>query len=250
VNALYPLTNIDDDQPWNPVQFTVNPTYLLLDKGSATRTDIVSFIHANFDAGTVLRVQENATNVWTSPTISHQFTADGPAEDDMPSNPLSDRTAVSGFTIGGLRYLRILIVSGQTSLLSIGNIRVSGRKRVFSDTTTTVRDRSYGAIDRELHPVIKRKTDAGTSVGYSRGTRSRDVAGTIRCDADGYADLLTMTRSSRGASRPFLLVPNPDVNEALFVNWDDSTPLERAYTDLGINDVRVLWSELGRGLVP
>jgi len=250
VNPLYPLTNIDDDQPWNPVIFTVNPTYIVLDKGSATRTDVVGFIHVNFDDGAVVRVQENASNVWTSPTMSHQFTADGPAEDDMPSNPYSDRTGVSGYTTSGLRYLRIYIVSGQTSLLSIGLVRVSGRKRVFADASTTVRDRDYGATDRESHPIIKRKTDAGTSIGYSRGTRDRVIAGNIRCDTDGFADLQTMTRSSRGALRPFLLVPDPAENEAMFVTWDEDVPLEKRWTDYGIFDVRVQWDEVGRGLAP
>lgn len=252
VNALYQLTNIDDGKPWNPVVFTVNPTYLLFDKGSAKRTDIVGLIHWGLDAGAVIRVQENATNIWTSPTMNHEFTAAGPAEDGMPANPFSDRTAVSGYTTTGLRWLRILIVSGQASLLSIGMVRVSSHKRTFSDATTTVRDRNYGAIDREHHPLIERRTDADSQLGYSRGTRARWVSGTIRYDADGFVELRSLLRASRGRSLPFYVIPDPDTNEMVWVKWGTGadTALERNYTDLDVNDVHVDFEEVGRGLAP
>lgn len=250
ISGVYPLANIDDNQPWNPAQFTANPTRITANFGSAKRVDFVSFIHCNFDASAVVRVQMNAANTWSGPSLSVTVPTDGPTEDGMPSNPYVDLTGVSGYTTGGYQFLSIQLVSGQSSLLSLGLVRLSSHQRVFSDTSTTVRDRSYGATDREVQPIIKRKTDAGTAVGYSRGTRERSVGGTIRCDAGGFADLQTMTRASRGALRPFALVPDPDVNEALFVTWDQDTPLERVYTDLGINDVRVNFVEVGRGLAP
>ncbi len=252
VNSLYPLTNIDDDQPWNPVIFTVNPTFVLLDKGSNTRTDIVSFIHTNFDAGAIIAVKEKATNSsWGSPTVTQSLTMTGPAEDDMPANQSSDRTLLSGYTTAGLRYLRIEIVSGQTSLLSIGLVRVSSHKRVFSDASTTVRDRDYGAQDREQHPNIERVTDAGTQLGYSRGTRARWASGNLRLDADGYAEYLALKRATRGRSRPSLFVPDPAENEAWFAKWGiPDTPHQRTWTDYGIFDCPFEVEELGRGLAP
>jgi hypothetical protein len=151
-----------------------------------------------------------------------------------------------------LRWLRILIVSGQTSLLSIGLVRVSSHKRVISDASTTVRDRDYGATDKESHPNIERPTDAGTQLGYSRGTRARWIGGSIRCDAGGYAELQSLTRASRGRSRPFLVVPDPDVAEAMFVKWGASSDsmFQRTWTDYGIFDVPIDLEEVGRGLAP
>ena len=251
VNSLYPLTRIDDDKPWNPVIYTANPTRITCDRGSAKRTDRVSFIHAKWDAGAVVRVQANTSNSWGAPLQTVTLTMDRPdAGDSMPANPTTDLTVVSGYNLTGLRYLSIQIVSGQTSLLSIGLVRVSSHNRVFSDASTTVRDRDYGAIDRETHPIIKRTTDAGTQIGYSRGTRHRVIAGNIRCDEDGFADLRTMTRTSRGGSRSFLIGPDPDVNEVMFVNWNEDLPLERTWTDKGVWDVKVQFDELGRGLAP
>ncbi len=58
-----------------------------------------------------------------------------------------------------------------------------------------------------------------------------------------------MTRASRGALRPFLLVPDPDVNESLFVFSEEET-LEKSYTDHNVFDVRVSFAEVGRGLAP
>ncbi len=252
VNSLYPLTNIDDDKPWNPVIFTVNPTYILFDKGSAKRTDLVAFIHAKFDAGAMVIVKEKAADAsWGSPTVSQTLTMTGQAEDNMPANQASDRTLLSGYTTTGLRYLRIEIVSGQTSLLSIGLVRVSSHKRVFSDDSTTVRDRDYGALDKEHHPLLERYTDAATQIGYSRGTRARWASGNLRLDATGYAEYLTLKRAARGRFKPSLLVVDPDVNEAMFGKWGiPDTPHQRTWTDYGVFDCPFDFEELGRGLAP
>ncbi len=120
VNSLYPLTNIDDNKPWNPVVFTSNPSYLLFDGGSAKRKDTVAFIHVNWDAGAIIHIEENASNVWTSPTMTSTLTMSGATEDGVPANPWSDRTVLSGYTTSGLRWLRIHLISGQSTLLSIG----------------------------------------------------------------------------------------------------------------------------------
>jgi hypothetical protein len=252
LNSLYPFANIDDDQPWNPVKYTANPSGILLDMSVATRVDWVGFIHCNFDLGAVIRVQMNATNSWGSPTVDVPLVIAGPTEDGMPPNPFADLTAASGYTTSGLRYLLVHVVSGQSSLLSLGLVRVSSRQRVFSDASTSNRDRDYGAVDREHHPVIERTTDAGAQVGYSRGTRARWVGGNLRLDATGYAEYLTLKRATRGRFKPSLLVPHPDdENEVMFVKWGiPDTPHQRTWTDYGVFDCPFDAEEVGRGLVP
>lgn len=242
VNSNYPLTNIDDGKPWNPVIFTGNPTRIYHDAGSPVPCPLVSFIHCNFPAGYEPTVGRG--NVLGASSAGANVVCDGPAEDGMPANPFVELT-------GSYRYTWIDFPSTAT-LLSLGLIRLSGAKRTFSDASTTVRDRSYGAIDREHHPSIERTTDAGVQLGYSRGTRARWVSGTIRYDATGYLELRGLLRASRGRALPFLVIPDPDVNEALWVKWGTSadTALERNYTDLDVNDVKVDFEEVGRGLAP
>jgi hypothetical protein len=255
VNAVYPLTNIDDDKPWNPTVFTVNPTSLTIDFATAKRVDVVSFIHVKFDAAAVIHVQMNATNTWATPTVDGTLVVVGPAEDSMPANPFIDLTAVSGYSTGGFRYLNIKIVSGQSSLLSFGNVRISGRKRTITGFTSTPRNRASGGGDAESHPVMERPTDAGAQLGYSRGTRARWVNGSIRCNDTGFSDLLTWTRSCLGRFKPSLLIPDSSVNEAYFVKWGASADyiLQRQTlqtTPTSVHDVPVNWEEVGRGLAP
>ena len=251
VNSVYPLTNIDDDKPWNPTVFTTNPTSLTIDFATAKRVDVVSFIHCKFDAAAVIHVQMNSTNTWASPTVDGTLVVAGPAEDSMPANPFIDLTAVSGYSTGGLRYLNIKIVSGQSSLLSFGNVRISGRKRTITGFTgTQPRDRAIGASDNEGHPLIERPTDAGAQLGYGRGTRARLVSGMIRCRDAGFADLQSWTRASRGRLKPFLLIPDSTINEAIFAKWGADGNLQRSTVGPSIHDVPVEWEEVGRGLAP
>lgn len=253
VNSVYPLTNIDDDKPWNPTVFTVNPTSLTIDFATAKRVDVVAFIHCNFDASAVIHVQMNATNTWATPTVDGTLVVAGAAEDSMPANPFIDLTAVSGYSTGGFRYLNIKIVSGQVSLLSFGNVRISGRKRTLTGfTSSTPRDRAFGAGDAESHPVMDRPTDAGAQLGYSRGTRARFVSGSIVCNDSGFADMQTWTRSARGRFKPFVLIPDSTTNEALFAKWGNGSDwlFQRTILSRGIHEVPVEWEEVGRGLAP
>lgn len=253
VNALYPLTRLDDGKPWNPTIFTANPTRITIDFGSAKRVDLVSFAHVNFDLGAVIHAQMNASNSWSSPSLDTAVVIAGPAEDGMPANPFVDLTPVSGYSGSGFRYLSLQVVSGQVSLLSFGLIRVTKVKRQITGFASTgVRNRDWGGTESEKHPLIERVTDAGVQLGYSRGTRARFVNGSVRCVNAGWADLVTWTRSTRGRSRPCLLVPDPTVNEALWVKWGASADMLLKRTTFGPSayDVPVDWEEVGRGLAP
>lgn len=250
LNSSYPFANIDDGKPWNPTKYTANPTGILLDMSTPKRVDFVSLIHCNFDVGAVIKIQMNATNSWASPTVSVTLTIAGPdSGDSMPANPFADLTTAPGYTTSGLRYLLVHVVSGQSSLLSLGEVRVSSHKRVLHDDSTSDRDRDYGAVDKEDHPTIKRLTDAGTQVGYSRGTRARWATGNLRLDATGYAEYLAWTRAARGTFKPFAFCPDPTVNEMWFAIMTD-TPHQRTWTDYNVFDCPFAVEELGRGLAP
>lgn len=250
VNAVYPLTNIDDAKPWNPVIYSVNPTRITLDMASAKRVDLVPFFHTNFDAGAVIRVQMNAANSWGSPSVSATVTIPTVGEDGFPGQPWVDLTGVAGYSVGGYRYLSIAIVSGQSTLLSIGDVRVSSTKRPLAGVSAGVpasfqRNRKTS----EIHPTINRLTDAGVQLGYSRGTRSERTAGTIITGATGLAQILSWHRTARGSFVPFLLIQDDAVNEAQLVLWDTD---QVAWTliAVGVYAVDVAWVEVGRGLRP
>lgn len=246
LNASYPLTNIDNDQPWLPTIFTINPTRIKIDFGTAKRVDLVSFIHCNFDAAAVIKVEMNATDSWGAPSLTTTVVIPTVGEDGMPGNPFVDLTGVAGYSVGGYRWLSIKIQSSQSTLLSLGLVRLTSTKRTV---TNNVQD---GVRVKERQPVIEHGTEGGVQLAYARGIRERTIEGAIQTSDAGIAALLTSWRATKGRTSPFLLVFDPTVNEAIFVKWGSSPEVafDRTYTFLNLNDMPVSWVEVGRGLKP
>ena len=240
VDTSYPLTNIDDERPWKPVKFTVNPTRIKCDRGSAKRTDVVSFIHCNFDAGAVIKVQFNATDAWGGPTVNQTLTIPAVAEDGQPGNPFIDFTDKAGYTASGLRWLSIEITSGQSTLLSLGLVRVSGLKRQPDPNI------AHDVVKREWHEVLE---PIRFGLGYGLGTRNRQWAGAFRYRTEAqFTSLLSWSRAAYGPWKPFLFILDPSVNESAWVKWDG--PLfESTYTYLK-QTVSIIFNEVLRGLKP
>lgn len=248
VNPLYPLTRLDDGKPWNPTIFTVNPTRLIIAHTGAVRLDMVSFIHCNFPAG-YAPVVGRGSAVGTALTTA-AISGTGPAEDNQPAQPFADMTSKSGY--GNYAYTWIDLPATGT-LLSLGMIRLSSTKRQIAGFASNgARNRDWGGSETETHPLIERRTDASTQIGYSRGTRARTVHGSVRCIDAGFANLQSWTRATRGRFSPCLLIPDPTVNEAMWVRWGASADAILKRTTFGPSayDVPVDWEELGRGLAP
>jgi hypothetical protein len=241
VNALYPLTNIDDGVPSNPVIYTVNPTRLICDHGTAVRLDLVSFIHCNFPAGYAPTVARGSV-VGTALT-SAVVTCPGPSEDGVPSNPFVDLTTKVGYA--NYRYTWIDLPSTST-LLWLGHIRLSSHKREAPQHL------GFSAKTTEKHPYLEHTTDADTQIGYSRGTRARLVKGLVRTDDAGFAWLQSWWRGCRGRLYPFLLILDDTVNEAMWVKWGVTSDVvfERTILFEDVHDLDLGWEEVGRGLRP
>lgn len=248
VNPLYPLTNIDDGKPWNPVIFTVNPSRLILTHSGAVRLDLGGFFQCNFPAGyaPVLARGNVIGTALTTATLSGA----GPAEDDQPAQPFLDMTTKTGYSTYPYTWIDLPVTG---TLLSLGMIRLSSNKRQIAGFASTgARNRDWGGSEAETHPLIERRTDAGTQIGYSRGTRARSVHGSVRCIDAGWANLQSWTRATRGRLRPCLLIDDPTVNDAKWVRWGASADAILKRTTFGPSayDVPVDWDELGRGLPP
>lgn len=244
VDASYPLTNIDTIYPWKPVKFTVNPSFLLIDFGSAKRVDVVSFIHCNFDTATI-HVQMNATNAWGAPTVDRTVTVPAATEDGMPANPWVDMTADPGYSTSGLRWLRI--TTANTALLSLGLVRLT---KTLRQLTATLRPGTR-AEDLGL-PVMEFNTYGSVQLGYRIGVRLRPVAGEFLAIATNDA-LIKSWFLSTGRYFPHLLILDPSVNEAMWMKWgsDPTWRLQRTYAAPGgVRTVAAAWDEYGRGMKP
>lgn len=249
VNALYPITNIDDDQPWNPVKFTTNPSIILRTFPAAQRVDLVLFTNCTFDAGATVTVEMNGANAWPGALVS-PVTVPTVGEDGFPGDPFVDVTKNGAYLIGGRQYLAIRI-SGQTSPLSLGNVRISAVKRTIP-TAFLASDVPAGfnigrAVDED-HPIVRHRTMAGVLVGVSRGTRYEASNGSITCGEAGWSALRSLERAAFGGLNPFTLIPNDAINEGSLVVFTEK--LSRRSLAPGAYEVPIAWEPIARGLRP
>lgn len=243
-DAAYPLTNIDDVRPWKPVKYTSNPSFLLIDFGSAKRVDLVAFIHCNFDTATI-HVQMNATNSWGAPTVDRTVTIPAADESGMPGGPFADMTADPGYTTGGLRWLRI--TTANTALLSLGLVRLVAQARQL---TTNIQ---WGHQDQEQYPVLEFASEGSVQLGYALGVRNRMLTAKFDTISDATLALLrSWFRACNGRALPSLLILDPTVNDAWWVKWGDQPTwlFQPTHQFLNLNGVPAIWAEVGRGLKP
>ena len=72
-------------------------------------------------------------------------------------------------------------------------------------------------VERERHGGIVHRTDYGVKLKLSLGTRERGLRGLVR-GAAVRADLRALERDAQGLQRSFLLIPDEDENDALYVD--------------------------------
>jgi len=70
----------------------------------------------------------------------------------------------------------------------------------------------------ESHPVVHHETDYGVDLDFGFGVRVRGGVLTAR-EEDGRTAFLSLERAQRGRLRPWVLIPNHALNDALFVKF-------------------------------
>jgi hypothetical protein len=63
----------------------------------------------------------------------------------------------------------------------------------------------------------------------------------------GLLEMQTLWRQARANARPWLLVPDEDVNEALLAIWEGPS-LSRQRVAVFAHSLQLAWTELSRGL--
>jgi len=108
----YPVTNVLDSRLSRIFKTDASTTAtILFDAGSAVKVAAVTIANHNMVTGGTYKVQGNATNVWTSPTVDETIT-------------FASGNMTKQFTGGTLRYWRISIVNATNpdGFISIGRI--------------------------------------------------------------------------------------------------------------------------------
>lgn len=241
-DGTYPATNLGDLDPAVPAKLTGTSGNWVFDFGSAQRVDVVAIIHHNLTAGLNVQIQGNATNAWGAPTLAASITIPAFGEDGQPANPFLDLTGVSGYSTSGFRFWRLLIGAASGANVAIGEFLLVSNKRTL---TKNIR---WGAEETEEHPVIEHETAHGVTRVYDLGVRRRRLRAELFISDANLALFRTLHRSAKGRVRPFLVVPNPSVNDAWFVRFDAAS-VNRQYVVTDRSTFTFGLEELSRGLV-
>lgn len=237
-DTTYPAAGLKDLNPAKPAKLTSTTGAWLWDFGVAKSVDLVAIIHHNLTAGLNVRIQANAANAWGAPSIDQAITIPAYQEDGFPVSPFVDLT---GINPRSYRYWRLVVVAANGAPVAIGEVVLAATKRTFEINV------SWGAREQEEHPIIEHRTDHGVSIIYDLGTKWRTFAGELETTDAGLSSLRSLARDARNRARPFLLIPDPDINDAWFVRLLEPN-FEHEHTFINQRKLSVRFQEVSRGL--
>lgn len=193
--AAYPVANLTDRRAHTVTRSTgTTITYQAAFAGART-LQAVALINTNATAA-VLGVGGGATHTIPIPATP----ADG-----LPLDPWLDLRHVantsSTFT---------LALTGPTGVALGEWLLVTALRELKIQWTPN-------PSDRERHATIVHRTDYGVKLKLGLGVRERGLRGSALGE-DVRAEILALERDARGPLRNFLLIPDEDHNDALYVN--------------------------------
>lgn len=241
-DAAYPKANLYDSNPAKPAKLTTTTGAWRWDFGVAQRIDLVALIHHNLTAGLEVRIQGNAADAWGAPTFNQVITIPAYLGDGYPSNPWLDLTGLAAYSTGGFRYWRLVVVGTNAAAIAIGEVWLGALKRSLTPNI------DWGARQPFERKTVEHRTDFGVSNIYDLGVTIRNMQGQLDTTDAQAALIQAWWRDTRGRVRPFLLVPNGDVNDAWLVRWTKNQ-IEPTLNNIDRNVFQMEFEEVGRGLL-
>lgn len=236
----YPADNLGDLVPSIPAQLATTTGAWKLSFAAAQRIDVVALPHHNLTAGLEVRFQGNATDAWGSPTLDAPITIPAYRGDGFPPGAWKDLTGVTGYSTSGFQYWRLVIVGVNANPVKIGELVALSLKRTLNPNI------SWGASRKDERPIIENVTDYLVSTIYDLGVTRRSISGELDTTDAGLASVRAWWEDARGRARPFLVIPDEDVNEAWFVRWSGDLNPTLQITDR--NTIPMDFQEVSRGL--
>jgi hypothetical protein len=245
-DSAYPPADLGDLRPEHPAKLTSTSGSFVADLGSAKVVEICAIIHGNFDAGTNVRLQGNATNTWGAPTVDQPFTIPARYADSFPVNVWLDlKTLIPSAGTRTLRFWRLISVSVQTNPIAIGEWVMYTTKRDLG-----VRNIQYGSLRDWYRPAIIHQTDLFARRIYDLGTTLRTCTITFQPEATVLAQIDTWYRDALGTMKPFLIVPDGGENDAWLVGFNDPQWECVRVNPPNYHTAQIKFQEFSRGLFP
>jgi hypothetical protein len=238
-DAAYPKSNLVNGNPANPFRFTATTGNIVFDFGNAVTIDIFALVMHNLSAGIDLRLQANATNAWSAPSLDQAITVGAKDKDGFPPNPWKDLTGIGSRTF---RYWRLLVNSANSVNCAFGHVHFGGTKR------SLVHNISWGLQEAIERTIIEHETDYYVSTVYDLGVKVKTLQGDVETSDAGLTAIRDWWDACRGRALPSLIVPDPAVDAAMLVRWADIRRTDtREFKN--VNKLSLAWREVSRGLV-
>lgn len=246
----FPVSYLWDGAPGSPARLTATSGWFLFQFAGAQPIQLVSLIHSNLAAGlTNVNIQGNGSNLWTSPSFNQSFTIPTWRKNGFPRNPFLDLRNLAGYNPAGFAWWRLNFGTANTGNISIGELWMSPTYRSFPYGNRPGSDRGWkfnNSIDT---------TDAGQTVGYELAGPQRkanftiDLLGMSAPEIAARDDVFDWIEVCRGGLRPFLYIPDTNVNEAMLVKGEEEEPTYST-SSLGKYELSLNMLEVGRGVAP
>lgn len=225
-DAAYPAANLVDLDVAKPAKLTTTSGYWLLNFGSARSLAAVALLNHNLDAGAVVYLQANGSDSWLAPAFQRAFTIPADEADGFSVNPWLDVRDAAAY-----RYWRIYVpaASPNSVAIAIGEVVAVTALRALPDDFQV----GAGLEESEQMPDILHESEFGARAAYTVGVKWKiwDGGMTVTTADDHWA----LARAARGRARPWLFVPDREVNAAYLVTFDWDGPrqvLRRVVGDL------------------
>lgn len=241
-DATYPAANIADRIVAKPAQLSTTTGSWTGDFSAAQRADWFALLIDNLTPGLTVRYQMHTAASWGTPDLTTTITIPSRLGDGFPPGAWKDLTGVAGYTVGGKQFHRLLIEGVNAEAVKVGELAIISTKRTLNPNLNWPVRRS------EQRPIIENVTDYGVSTIYDYGVTRRRIEGSLDVTDTVRDQMLEWWRDARGRARPFVLVPDEDVNEAVMVRFArDMVDVDQQLNDRNV--ISLAFEEVSRGLV-
>ncbi len=233
----YPIANVVDGNPAWPAKNSGTTLRIVADLGTATPAGLAAAIHHNLGNSTVLRLQGNATNVWTAPSLDVAFPTRTGLVGGYRENALLDFRA----SVASYRYYSFVVPSANAVAVWFGQLWLGVPINFHDDFRTD----SYSI--RRMNTVLENLTYGEVSLRLNKGFVRRAVTGTIRARLQDVQQYLDLFDALSGSAEPVLVMPDPAAPIGIMALLDQAD-ITCSMVDVDAYDISVTFRELSRGV--
>jgi hypothetical protein len=242
VDSAYPISNWLANKPAKPVKFTTPNAQILFDFGTAVNITAFGAIYHNWDEGLPVDVSWGSTSAASTGTES--VTVPAVLEN---GDTVSPWIAVPGSPT--YRYW-LLDIGGGSPGSNSANLKL-GRPLFLGALRDLQNDVRWGVVQNGAYQNIVHPTLLNVETVYELGSERQSFVGEFALrhetpNSDAQL-LISLFRSTRMNSRPWILVPDEEMNDIWMVRFDDPT-WSRTFETLNHNIFPFRATQLSRGL--